>query len=52
VRRNAAWALGQFAGDEAISALSDAVKDPDPGVQRAAQLALDAVKKKAAGTPA
>jgi hypothetical protein len=28
------------------------VKDKDPGVQRAAQLALDAVKKKATPGPA
>jgi len=52
VRKNAAWALGQFTGEEAVSALSGAVKDPDPGVQRAARLALDAVKKKAAGPAA
>jgi len=49
VRKNAAWALGQFSGDRVLAALSGAVQDPNPGVQRAAQQALDTVKKKAEG---
>jgi HEAT repeat protein len=51
VRKNAAWALGQFTGDQVLAALSEAAKDPDPGVQRAAQLAVEAVKKKGEGKP-
>jgi HEAT repeat protein len=46
VRKNAAWGLGAIGDPRAVEALTDALKDPDPDVQRTAKKALETIEKK------